>query len=107
MVFVDVTADWCLTCKVNEGLVLETEEVALAFEQFGVVPMKADWTNPDATIAQFLMDHGRSGIPFYLLYAPGAAPHVFGELLTKQAVLEALERTRQTAVGNASSLDAG
>ena len=64
LVFVDVTADWYLTCKVNEGLVLETEEIALAFEQFGVVPMKADWTNPDAAIAQFLMDHGRSGIPF-------------------------------------------
>jgi suppressor for copper-sensitivity B len=99
LVFVDVTADWCLTCKANEGFVLETEEIAGAFERLRVVPMKADWTNPDASIAQFLMDHGRTGIPFYLLYGPGAEPHVFGELLTKRAVLDALERAqRATAV---------
>ncbi len=107
LVFVDVTADWCLTCKVNEGLVLETEAVALAFEQFGVVPMKADWTSPDPAIAQFLMDHGRSGIPFYLLYAPGAPPHVFGELLTKGAILDALEGSGQTTLGAAPAIGAG
>ncbi|HEX6199113.1 MAG TPA: thioredoxin family protein, partial [Thermoanaerobaculia bacterium] len=77
LVFVDVTADWCFTCKVNERLVLETAPVAEAFGRFDVVPMKADWTNRSDTIAAFLEDHGRYGIPFYLLYRPGAEPHVF------------------------------
>ena len=91
LVFVDVTADWCFTCKVNERLVLETEPVASAFERHGVVPMKADWTNRNDTIARFLAEHGRYGIPFYLLYRPGAEPHVFSELLTQDGLIEVLD----------------
>lgn len=87
LVFVDVTADWCFTCKVNEELVLETAEVATAFEQYSVISMKADWTNRSDTIARFLEDHGRYGIPFYLLYRPGQDPFVFGELLTKDGLI--------------------
>jgi suppressor for copper-sensitivity B len=90
LVFVDVTADWCFTCKTNERLVLETEEVASLFEAHGVVPMKADWTNRDDEIAAFLAAHGRYSIPFYLLYRPGEEPHLFSELLTKGAVAEAV-----------------
>ncbi|HEX2255058.1 MAG TPA: thioredoxin family protein [Thermoanaerobaculia bacterium] len=92
LVFVDVTADWCFTCKTNERLVLETADTAALFEEHGVVPMKADWTNRDDAIAAFLADHGRYSIPFYLLYRPGAEPHVFSELLTKGDVREAVER---------------
>ena len=92
LVFVDVTADWCFTCKVNERLILETPEVAAAFGEHGVVPMKADWTNRNDEIAAFLAEHGRSGIPFYLLYRPGQQPHVFSELLTKNGLLEEVER---------------
>lgn len=92
LVFVDVTADWCFTCKVNERLVLETRPVADAFGRFGVVPMKADWTNRNDAIAAFLEDHGRYGIPFYLLYRPDTEPHVFGELLTKEQVIAEIER---------------
>jgi suppressor for copper-sensitivity B len=88
LVFVDVTADWCFTCKVNERLILDTPEVAGAFEEHGVVPMKADWTNRDDTIAKFLAEHGRYGIPFYLLYRPGQDPHVFGELPSKDGLVE-------------------
>ena len=91
LVFVDVTADWCFTCKVNERLVLETEETAGLFERHEVIPMKADWTNRSDAIAQFLADHGRYGIPFYLLYRPGEEPHLFSELLTKDAVAKAVE----------------
>jgi thiol:disulfide interchange protein len=91
LVFVDVTADWCFTCKVNERLVLETEPVAAAFERLGVVAMKADWTNRDDGIAAFLEDHGRYGIPFYLLYRPGAEPRVFSELITKDGVIRVLD----------------
>ena len=84
LVFVDVTADWCFTCKVNEELVLETPEVATAFKNHGVIAMKADWTNRSDSIARFLSDHGRYGIPFYMLYRPGHDPYVFGELLSKE-----------------------
>jgi suppressor for copper-sensitivity B len=91
LVFVDVTADWCFTCKVNERLVLETPEIAGAFAEHGVVPMKADWTNRDDDIGKFLAEHGRYGIPFYLLYRPGQEPRVFSELLTKDGLVEAVK----------------
>ncbi|WP_419162737.1 thioredoxin family protein [Candidatus Palauibacter sp.] len=89
-VFVDVTADWCFTCKVNEALFLETEEVAGAFEQHGVVAMRADWTRRDESIGRYLADFGRYGIPFYVLYRPGGEPHVFSELISKSAILDLL-----------------
>ena len=93
LVFVDVTADWCFTCKVNERLVLETQDVAAAFDQFDVIPMKADWTNRSDSITQFLADHGRYGIPFYLLFRPHAEPYLFGELLTTESVLQVIEES--------------
>ncbi|MDX2000522.1 MAG: thioredoxin family protein [Thermoanaerobaculia bacterium] len=89
-VFVDVTADWCFTCKVIEGRVLETEPVAEAFRRHGVLPLRADWTNRDPGIAKFLEDHGRFGIPFYMLYRPGQEPRVFSELLTRETLLAAV-----------------
>lgn len=89
-VFVDVTADWCFTCKVIEGRVLETTSVADAFRRHGVLPMRADWTNRDPGIAKFLEDHGRVAIPFYLLYRPGQEPRVFSELLTRETLLAAV-----------------
>ena len=91
LVFVDVTADWCFTCKTNERLVLETEETAGLFERHGVVPMKADWTNRDDEIADFLADHGKYSIPFYLLYRPGDEPLPFSEFLTKGNLRQAVE----------------
>jgi thiol:disulfide interchange protein len=90
LVFVDVTADWCLTCKVNERLVLARDGVREAFEEHQVVAMKADWTRRDDTIAAYLTKHGRTGIPFYVLYRPGSPPHVFGEVLTVDSVVEAV-----------------
>jgi suppressor for copper-sensitivity B len=97
LVFVDVTADWCFTCKVNERLVLDTPEVAQAFEEHGVVPMKADWTNKNDEIAKFLAEHGRYGIPFYLLYRPGREPHVFGELPSKDGFVAAVREAADAA----------
>lgn len=91
LVFVDVTADWCFTCKVNERLALETEATAAAFDRLEVVAMKADWTNRDDDIADYLADHGRYGVPFYILYRPGREPHVFSELLTQESLLQALD----------------
>jgi thiol:disulfide interchange protein len=91
LVFVDVTADWCFTCKVNERLILDTPEVATAFAAHNVLPMRADWTNRNDEITRFLADHGRYGIPFYLLYRPGREPYVFSELPSKSAILAVLE----------------
>ena len=108
LVFVDVTADWCFTCKVNERLVLDTPEVARAFQEHDVVPMRADWTNRDDRIGAFLAEHGRYGIPFYLLYRPGREPYVFSELPSKDRLIE---QVRQAAGGHAalpsSSIRAG
>ncbi len=95
LVFVDVTADWCFTCKVNERLALETPEVAAAFDRLEVVAMKADWTNRDDAITAFLADHGRYGIPFYLLYRPGREPYLFSELITKETVVTALQEAAE------------
>jgi thiol:disulfide interchange protein len=90
LVFLDIPADWCVTCKVNERLILNSPEVQAAFRDRQIVAMKADWTNRDDGIARFLAEHGRYGIPFYMLYRPGKPPHVFGELLTKEGVLQQL-----------------
>jgi suppressor for copper-sensitivity B len=104
LVFVDVTADWCFTCKVNERLVLDTPEVARAFQEHDVVPMRADWTNRNDRIGAFLAEHGRYGIPFYLLYRPGREPHVFSELPSKDGLVAAV---RQAAGGRATAANAG
>ncbi len=100
-VFVDVTADWCLTCKVNERLFLETREVADAFERHRVIAMKADWTRRDEAIGEFLADFGRYGIPFYVMYRPGREPHVFSELLSKSAILDLLDGPTEVTAASA------
>ena len=72
-VFVDVTADWCITCMANETAVLLTDDMIQAFADHDVVYMVADWTNEDARIAGLLKKHGRNGIPLYLMYAADAS----------------------------------
>ena len=91
-VFVDVTADWCITCIANETTVLHTDEISAAFDHHKVVYMVADWTNYNPEIARFLESHGRSGIPLYLVYPadPGASPVILPQILSKNAVLQAL-----------------
>lgn len=99
LVFVDVTADWCATCKVNERLVLETDETAELFDRYEVVAMKADWTNRNDDIARYLASFGRYGIPFYALYRPGQEPHVFSELLRGGRLEEAIRNSAGGAAG--------
>jgi suppressor for copper-sensitivity B len=91
VVLVDVTADWCLTCKVNERLVLDRAPVRDDLTKPGVVAMRADWTRPNPAIDAYLARFGRVGIPFNVVYgpaAPGGLP--LPELLTSGAVTEAL-----------------
>ena len=93
VVFVDVTADWCLTCKANKALVLERGEVLAALQSGKVIPMQADWTRPDDAIARFLEDNGRFGIPFNIVYGPSAPEGIaLPEILSTSAVLEALQQ---------------
>ncbi len=70
-VFVYFTADWCLTCKVNEGAAIEREETKAAFEKAGVQVLVGDWTRRDPAITRFLTAQGAAGVPLYLWYAPG------------------------------------
>jgi len=90
-VIVDVTADWCLTCKANKRFVLETRDVMEALSAENIIRLQADWTQRDADIAAYLQSFGKYGIPFNVVYGP-AAPQgiVLPELLTRDAVLGAL-----------------
>ncbi|MGZ9109188.1 MAG: protein-disulfide reductase DsbD family protein [Micavibrio sp.] len=67
-VFTYMTAAWCITCKVNEKIALNTAETKTLFEENGVVALKGDWTNMNAEITNFLKRHGRSGVPLYLFH---------------------------------------
>jgi thiol:disulfide interchange protein len=81
-VFVYFTADWCLTCKVNEKAVLEQREVADAFHAHDVAILVGDWTRGDPAIGRFLEKQGRSGVPLYLWYAPGRQAEALPQILT-------------------------
>lgn len=81
-VFLYFTADWCLSCKVNEKLAIERSATQAAFARAGVVTMVGDWTDGDAAIGRFLEAHGRSGVPLYLWYAPGREGTELPQVLT-------------------------
>lgn len=82
-IFLYFTADWCLTCKVNEKAAIERSEVAKAFADKHVVTMVGDWTRGDPAISRFLAAHGRSGVPFYLYYPSGGGdPRELPQVLT-------------------------
>ena len=81
-VFVYFTADWCLTCKVNEKGALERAQVAEAFADNQVAVLVGDWTRGNAEIGRFLESHGRSGVPLYLYFEPGQPVEVLPQVLT-------------------------
>jgi thiol:disulfide interchange protein len=95
-IFVDVTADWCITCLANEAAVLFTPEMEQAFIDADIPYMIADWTDYDADIGRFVQSHGRSGIPLYVMYPRGigSTPVILPQLLTRDIVLTAIENAR-------------
>ncbi len=95
-IFVDFSAAWCLSCQVNERVVLDRPDVEEAFRKSGVVMMRADWTNHDDTITAALAQLGRSGVPTYALYSggPQSAPTLLPEVLTTGIVMDALKNLR-------------
>jgi thiol:disulfide interchange protein len=92
-VFVDFTASWCLSCQVNERVILDRADVRRQLRDSGAALLRADWTNQDPEITRTLAALGRSGVPTYALYPgnPDAEPHVLPEVLTPGIVMDALK----------------
>ncbi|MCP4922158.1 MAG: hypothetical protein GY913_35100 [Proteobacteria bacterium] len=92
-VFIDFTAEWCLTCKVNEKNVLATQTVRDSMKANGVVPLKADWTNRDDTITEWLKRYGKAGVPFYLVIPADRSKEAIAlpEVITPDIVTESLD----------------
>jgi thiol:disulfide interchange protein len=91
-VFVYFTADWCLSCKVNEATSIDRGEVRDAFRKSGVEVLAADWTDGDPAITRFLESQGRAGVPLYLWYAPGKPPEQLPQVLTPAMLISRAQR---------------
>ncbi|WP_163438374.1 thioredoxin family protein [Fibrobacter succinogenes] len=89
-VFIDVTADWCLTCKANEAAILDDDDFRHAMDSLGVALVKADWTRETPEVNALLRSLHKSGVPAYAIYPEGDASRqiVLPELLTTDAIVE-------------------
>jgi DsbC/DsbD-like thiol-disulfide interchange protein/cytochrome c biogenesis protein CcdA len=87
-VFVWFTADWCVTCKVNEGVAIEREATKAAFEKAGVKALVGDWTRRDPAITRFLTANGAAGVPLYLWYPAGGEAQQLPQVLTPDSLVE-------------------
>ncbi|MFP5307459.1 MAG: protein-disulfide reductase DsbD family protein, partial [Gammaproteobacteria bacterium] len=96
-IFVDFTADWCLSCKVNERVALKSDRVERAFAERDVAMLVGDWTRSDPAITAELARFGRNGVPLYLVYVRGGEPKVLPQLLTPDIVIDALDADPGTA----------
>jgi thiol:disulfide interchange protein len=95
-IFVYFTADWCLTCKVNEAGAIDRSEVRAAFKASGVTVLAGDWTNGDPAITRFLESRARAGVPLYLWYAPGSAsPEELPQVLTPSMLISRAQAVRR------------
>tara|TARA_Y200000002_G_scaffold365663_1_gene355835 strand:- start:700 stop:1470 length:771 start_codon:yes stop_codon:yes gene_type:complete len=90
-VFVDVTAEWCLTCAVNKKLVLDQRDIQQLFKTREIKTLRADWTNRDDSILKFLKTYNKYGIPFNILFTPdNPEGFIFSEVLTKNQIRKAI-----------------
>jgi thiol:disulfide interchange protein len=96
-VFVWFTADWCLTCKVNESVAIEREATRDAFREAGVIALEGDWTRRDPAITRFLTAHGAAGVPLYLWYPPGGEGRQLPQVLTPDSLVNLARASRQGA----------
>lgn len=86
-VFIYFTAEWCITCKVNERIALQTDQVQSAFRNNNIKVLKGDWTNRNDEIGNVLASYGRAGVPFYLYFAKGQkTAAILPEILTPEIV---------------------
>jgi thiol:disulfide interchange protein DsbD len=96
VVFVDMTADWCVTCKANEKAVLSREGFRASMRQADAVFMQGDWTNVDPAITQFLEAHQAVGVPLYVVFpGDGGEGEVLPTVLTQELVAKALARAKR------------
>ena len=92
-VFINLTADWCITCLVNERVALGSERLAQLMDNQGIVYLKGDWTNSDPQITALLNQFQRSGVPLYLVYPRGSGPaQILPQILSESMVIEALTK---------------
>lgn len=109
-IFVDFTAAWCLSCKVNEKVTFSNQEIKDLIVKLGIVPVKADWTSRDEAITRTLESFGRSGVPLYVLYNPKLKdPIILPEVITPDIVLNELKKleTGQKASASSSAANTG
>jgi thiol:disulfide interchange protein len=89
--YIDFTAEWCATCKLNKRVALSSKKIAVRFKETGILPLKADWTNDDPAITKELAKYSRGAVPFnVILFPDGREPIELPELLTQGVVLDAL-----------------
>ena len=95
-VFIELTADWCITCLANKQRTLGNAHIQQAFRDAGIQYMVGDWTNYDPAITELLGQYGRSGIPLYLLFPtdPEADAQILPQLLNDQFVLDAIQKIK-------------
>jgi len=96
-VFVNMTADWCITCLANEKVALDTNATRALFEQHNIAYLKGDWTLQDPAITEYLSQFSRNGVPLYVLYWPGQEPQVLPQLLTPAIVRERITQSISAA----------
>jgi suppressor for copper-sensitivity B len=93
IVFVDATAEWCVTCAVNKSLVLSDPKIASLLSQPGVIAMRADWTKQDSKVTEFLQKYDRYGIPFNIVFGPNSPDGIpLPEVLSISGVEEAFQK---------------
>ena len=95
VVLVNMTADWCITCKVNEQVALTSEAVLNALQQDGVHYMVGDWTNKNDQILKFLSEYERAGVPLYVVYAGEQSEQILPQILSPNMVIDAINKAKQ------------
>ena len=93
-VFVWFTADWCLSCKVNESVAIERDATRDAFRKAGVIAIEGNWTRRDPEITRFLTAHGAAGVPLYFWYPPGGEAQQLPQVLTPDSLVELAQGSR-------------
>ena len=94
LVFLNFTADWCITCKVNEAVALKTSEVSKVLAEKNITYLEADWTRKDPVISKALEQYGRTGLPLYLLFPSEGDPLILPEILTEDILLSYLNKVQ-------------
>ena len=94
LVFLNFTADWCITCKVNESVALKTSKVRKLLTDKDITYIEADWTRKDPVISSALEEYGRTGLPLYLLFPSKGDPLILPEILTEDILISYLSEVQ-------------